>query len=149
MRTRVALIRRSLYLCAAMLVCLAQAVNVRAHALGENYAFLDILDSGIEVRLELHERELESQFGLSLPGESAPQLDQLGEVLAYVDRRFSIRVGEQVLPLAIDSAELLVLPQGRFLQLGYSAPWPEGLPRALTITQELFLSWTNAIADWC
>lgn len=123
---------------AAMLLCLFQAAGVHAHAVGENYAFLDIMDTAIEVRLELNERELQSQFGLSLTGVKPPPLEQLGEVLDYVEGHFSIRVGEQRLPLAIETAELLVLPQGRFLQLHYAAPWPGPLPHALTITQELF-----------
>ncbi len=108
-----------------------------SHAVGENYVFLDIQPDRLDGRLQIHERELAQKFGMTLEA-SPPSLQQLPAVLAYVQQRFSVAVGEQPMALDYVTTELLELPQGRFLQLGFTAPWPGELPRLLQIRQELF-----------
>jgi hypothetical protein len=107
------------------------------HAVGENYIFLDIRQDRLDGRLQIHERELTEKFGMELEA-TAPPVKGLAEVLDYVRDNFSIAVGTVPLRLEYVSTELLELPQGRFLQLGFTAPWPGELPQELEIRQELF-----------
>ena len=108
-----------------------------AHAVGENYVFLDIQQDRLDGRLQIHERELKNKFGLELK-DPAPAITELTALLGYVRDNFSITVGEAPLELSYPSTELLELPQGRFLQLNFTAPWPGQLPRELQIRQQLF-----------
>ncbi len=118
-----------------LLLCLHGYAHT--HAVGENYVFLDVQQDRLDGRLQIHERELSEKFGMELET-TAPPMEDLAEVLAYVHDNFSIAVGEVTLPLDYVSTELLELPQGRFLQLGFTAPWPGQLPREIEIRQELF-----------
>jgi hypothetical protein len=111
--------------------------DAAAHATGEHYAFLDIDEDALRVRLELHERDLESQFGLQLQAE-VPDSEVLEPILAYALERFEVRVADQKLDFTMTSASVFSPPQGRFLQLFLEAPWPEALPERLTIRQTLF-----------
>lgn len=125
-----------------LLLCLIYGHWAHAHALGENYVFLDIQQDRLDGRLQIHERELAAGFGLTLPA-TPPPLQQLPELLAYVEDHFSVAVDDAILPLQYRKTELVDLPQGRFLQLDFTAPWPGELPRGLQIKQDLFFELDN------
>jgi hypothetical protein len=108
-----------------------------AHAVGENYVFLDIQQDRLDGRLQIHERDLKNKFGLELK-DPAPAITELTALLGYVGDNFSIAVEQTPLELSYPSTEILELPQGRFLQLNFTAPWPGQLPRELQIRQQLF-----------
>ncbi len=121
----------------ALLLCLCYGHGAHAHAVGENYVFLDIQQDRLDGRLQIHERELAAGFDLTLDA-TPPSLQQLPELLTYVQNHFSVAVDDRTLPLQYDKTELVDLPQGRFLQLDFTAPWPGALPRGLQIKQDLF-----------
>jgi hypothetical protein len=116
---------------------LALAQTVFAHTTGENYVFLNIDEDALHVRVELHQRELASQFGLQLQDE-APDTETLQPVVDYVFDHLEISAFGQPLPLAFKAAGRTSLPQGEFLVLHFDTPWPGALPKALTIKQTLF-----------
>lgn len=111
--------------------------DAAAHATGEHYAFLDVEEDALRVRLELHEKDLESQFGLQLQ-EEVPGPEVLERILAYALERFEVRVADQQLNFRLTSAKVFPLPQGDFLQLFLEASWPEALPERLVVRQTLF-----------
>ncbi len=122
--------------CAAVLL-LVFAQTAFAHSTGENYAFLNIDEDALRVRVELHQNEVSEHFGLEL-GETVPDAVALEPVLDYVLDNFHVSVGDERLDLAFSNAELMPLPQGLFLQLHLESAWPGALPESLTIQQTLF-----------
>jgi hypothetical protein len=120
---------------AILLLILAQAAL--AHSTGENYAFLNIDEDALRVRVELHQNELDSHFGLEL-GETVPNAAALQPVVEYVLENFQVSVDDEQLDFAFRNAELAPLPQGLFLQLHLESVWPGALPKSLTIQQTLF-----------
>ena len=133
MKTLCKQVRRT---CSAILL-LALAQTVFAHTTGENYVFLNIDEDALHVRVELHQRELASQFGLQLQDE-APDTETLQPVVDYVFDHLEISAFGQPLPLAFKAAGRTTLPQGEFLVLHFDTPWSGALPKALTIKQTLF-----------
>jgi hypothetical protein len=113
------------------------AQTVQSHTTGENYAFLNIDEDALRVRLELHQNDLESTFGLQLQDEVPPEAE-LAPVLAYALDRFEVHALDQPLAFDFESAEVMSLPQGRFLALHLEAAWPGPLPDRLTVHQALF-----------
>lgn len=122
--------------CGAILL-LALAQTAFAHSTGENYVFLNIDEDALHVRVELHENELESEFGLELQ-EETPDAAALQPVVAYVLAHLEISAFDQPLQFAFKDAGRMTLPQGEFLHLHFAADWPGALPEALTISQTLF-----------
>jgi hypothetical protein len=120
----------------AVFAFLAPVAN--AHTTGESYVFLNVEDAQLRVRVEFHENDVESQFGIA-PGDTAPDTQALAPVLDYVAQRFDVWAHEQPLILTLAATNILELPQGRFLQLDYTAPWPAGLPTELRIRQGFFM----------
>jgi hypothetical protein len=116
---------------------IALAPNAHAHSTGENYAFLNIEDDALRVRLELHQNELETQFGLQLHDE-VPDTTALEPVLRYALEQFRVHVNDQLLQFRLAEASVLSAPQGRFLQLHLEAAWPGAVPERLTVQQTLF-----------
>ena len=108
-----------------------------AHTTGENYVFLNIDEDALRLRVELHQNDLESHFGLQLQDET-PDSATLQPVLAYVLEHLEISAFDQPLQLALKDAGLMSLPQGEFLQLYLDAAWHGSLPDKLTIEQTLF-----------
>lgn len=119
----------------ALLALFAQ--TAAAHSTGENYAFLSIDDDALRVRLELHETDVEAQFGLQL-GEKVPEAEDLDRVVAYALERFEVQAHGQPLALQFKAADIMSLPQGVFLQLNLVATWPAAVPDSLTVRQALF-----------
>ncbi len=130
-------IRKLVPMMLGVIVMTALVQDASAHATGEHYAFLDVEEDALRVRLELHERDLESQFGLQLK-EEVPGPDVLESILAYALERFEVRVGDQPLDFRLTSAEVFSPPQGNFLQLFLEAAWPGALPERLVVRQTLF-----------
>lgn len=120
---------------AALLAIFMQTAS--AHSTGENYVFLNIDDDALRVRVELHQDDLDAQFGLQLK-DNAPDVAALQPVLDYVMRNFQVRALDQPLEFALVNAELMSLPQGLFLQLHFDAAWPAAIPDRLTVQQTLF-----------
>ncbi len=120
-----------------VVVMTALMQDASAHATGEHYAFLDVEEDALRVRLELHERDLESQFGLQLQ-EEVPAAEVLEPILAYALERFEVRVADQPLDFRLTSADVFAPPQGKFLQLFLEASWPGALPERLVVRQTLF-----------
>jgi hypothetical protein len=108
-----------------------------AHATGENYAFLNIDEDALRVRLEIHKTDLESKIGVRL-GDDVPDTQALEKVLTYALERFGVSVADQTMDFSLKSANVLTLPQGDFLQLFLEAPWPGALPEQLFVRQALF-----------
>ncbi len=122
--------------CSAILLLVFAQVAF-AHSTGENYVFLNIDEDTLHVRVELHQNELESEFGLQLQDE-APDAAALQPIVEYVGEHLEIRAFDQPLQLAFKDAGRTTLPQGEFLLLHFAADWPGALPQALTIRQTLF-----------
>ncbi len=120
-----------------VIVMMALMQDASAHATGEHYAFLDVEEDALYVRLELHERDLESQFGLQL-GAEVPGKEVLDPILAYALERFEVRAADEALSFSFTSASIFSVPQGNFLQLFLEAPWPGALPERLVVRQTLF-----------
>lgn len=119
-------------------VLLAAFLQVaHAHSTGENYVFLNIDEDALRVRVELHQNELESHFGLQLE-DAVPDAPALEPIVGYVLDHLEISVADQPLPLVFRDAGRMSLPQGEFLQLHLDAAWPGALPDKLTIEQTLF-----------
>jgi hypothetical protein len=116
---------------------LVLAQTACAHSTGENYAFLNIDDDALRVRVELHQNELEAHFGLEL-GDTIPDAAALQPILDYVLENFQVSAENQRLDLAFSKAELMPLPQGLFLQVHLESAWPAALPERLTVQQTLF-----------
>jgi hypothetical protein len=113
------------------------AQSAAAHSTGENYAFLNVEEDVLRVRLEFHESDVEAHFGFQLADE-APSIEALEPVLAYVLQNFKVWAIERSLKFGFTGAEVLSLPQGRFLQLHLEAVWPTVVPDLLTVEQTLF-----------
>ncbi len=122
--------------CGAILL-LAFAHTALAHSTGENYVFLNIDEDALHVRVELHENELESEFGLLLSDE-VPDAAALQPVVAYVGEHLEIRAFDQPLQLDFRDAGRMTLPQGEFLHLHFATEWEGALPESLVIRQTLF-----------
>lgn len=118
-----------------LLAFFAQAAH--AHSTGENYAFLNIDDDGLRVRLEINERELESWFGLRLE-DGVPDDAAITPVLDYIAQHFEVRERGVALLLTFQRAEISSLDETSFLQIHFEASWPADLPQRLTIRQALF-----------
>lgn len=118
-----------------LLVTLVQTAH--GHSTGENYAFLNIDEDALRVRVELHESDVEAQFGLEL-GDKVPDAAVLEPIVAYVLDNFTVQALDQPLSFDFRSAELMPLPQGLFLQLHFEAAWPAAIPDRLTVQQTLF-----------
>ena len=114
------------------------ATVANAHTTGENYAFVSVDADALRVRLEIHENDLESHFGLTT-GESLPEPADIARVVAYAMQHFEVRQDGVPLDLVYREARLLELPQGVFLELHFTAQWPAALPEKLTVRQALFL----------
>ena len=123
-------------LCAIILLA-SFAQSVHAHATGENYAFLNIDDDALRVRVEINERELESWFGFKL-ADGMPDDSAMTPVLNYIAQHFEVRDRDVPLDLKFQEAEILAVDNTRFLQVHYEATWPAGLPQRLKIRQALF-----------
>ena len=123
-------------LCAVILLALF-AQSAQAHTTGENYAFLNVDDDALRVRLELNEQELESWFGLKLE-DGAPEDAAISSILDYITQHFEVHERGVPLNLTYQSAEILALKRTSFLQLYFEANWPAGIPQRLTIRQALF-----------
>jgi hypothetical protein len=108
-----------------------------AHSTGENYAFLNIDEDALRVRVELHQNEVDAHFGVEL-GDTVPDATALQPILNYVLENFQVSVGDEQLDLAFSNAQLMPLPQGLFLQVHLESAWPGALPERLTIRQTLF-----------
>lgn len=121
-----------------ILAIFATTQDASAHATGENYAFLNIEQDALRVRMELHEKDLKSQFGTELQ-EQVPSEAELEKILSYVLQEFEVTAGGQPLIFRLDSTDILAAPQGKFLQLFLEAPWPGDLPKSLEVRQTLFL----------
>jgi hypothetical protein len=111
--------------------------TAHAHSTGENYAFLNIDEDALRVRVELHQNEIDEHFGVEL-GDAVPDATALQPILTYVLDNFHVSVGDQQLDLVYSNAELMPLPQGLFLQLHLKSAWPGALPERLTVQQTLF-----------
>jgi hypothetical protein len=120
-----------------VIVMTTMVQDASAHATGEHYAFLDVEEDALRVRLEIHETDLESQFGLQLQAE-IPSAEVVEQILAYALDRFEVRVADQKLNFTLTSADVFSPPQGSFLQLFLEAPWPGALPERLIVRQTLF-----------
>lgn len=131
-----ALCKQAIKTCNVILL-LALAQTAFAHSTGENYVFLNIDEDALRVRVELHQNELEAQFGIQLRDET-PDAAALQPVVAYVLEHLEISASDQPLQLAFRDAGRMSLPQGEFLQLHLDAAWPGALPNKLTIEQTLF-----------
>jgi hypothetical protein len=120
-----------------VIVMTTMVQDASAHATGEHYAFLDVEEDALRVRLEIHETDLKSQFGLQLQTE-IPSAEVVEQILAYALDRFEVRVADQKLNFRLTSADVFSPPQGSFLQLFLEAPWPGALPERLIVRQALF-----------
>lgn len=120
-----------------VIVMTTMVQDASAHATGEHYAFLDVEEDALRVRLEIHETDLKSQFGLQLQTE-IPSAEVVEQILAYALDRFEVRVADQKLNFRLTSADVFSPPQGSFLQLFLEAPWPGALPERLIVRQTLF-----------
>ena len=109
-----------------VIVMTTMVQDASAHATGEHYAFLDVEEDALRVRLEIHETDLKSQFGLQLQTE-IPSAEVVEQILAYALDRFEVRVADQKLNFRLTSADVFSPPQGSFLQLFLEAPWPGAL----------------------
>jgi len=123
-------------LCAVILLALF-AQSAQAHTTGENYAFLNVDDDALRVRLELNEQELESWFGLKLE-DGVPDDEGISSILDYITQHFEVHERGVPLNLKYQSAEILALKRTSFLQLYFEANWPAEIPQRLTIRQALF-----------
>jgi hypothetical protein len=123
---------------ASSALLLAAVLQVaHAHSTGENYVFLNIDEDALRVRVELHQDQLESRFGLQLQ-DDVPAAAVLEPVVSYVLDHLEIRVADQPLQLVFRDAGRESLPQGEFLLLHLDSAWPGALPDSLTIEQTLF-----------
>ena len=123
-------------LCAVVLLALL-AQFAHAHTTGENYAFLNVDDDALRVRLEINEQELESWFGLRLD-DGVPDDSAISAILDYITQHFEVHDRGVPLSLSFQSAEILALKRTSFLQLHFEANWPADIPQRLTIRQALF-----------
>ncbi|MDJ0905140.1 MAG: HupE/UreJ family protein [Woeseiaceae bacterium] len=119
------------------ILLLAFAHAAFAHSTGENYVFLNIDEDALHVRVELHQNELDSKFGLQLQDE-VPDAAALQPVVAYVGEHLEISAFDQPLQLDFRDAGRMTLPQGEFLHLHFAAEWAGALPESLIIRQTLF-----------
>ena len=130
-------------LCKLLIQCFGAAVlalflqTAHAHSTGENYVFLNIDDDALRVRVELHQNDLDAQFGIELQ-DTVPDEASLQTVLGYVADHFQVSAFDQPLVLSLAKAELMSLPQGIFLQLHLETTWVSAVPDSLTIKQNLF-----------
>lgn len=122
--------------CAIFLIAFF-AQSSHAHTTGENYAFLNVDDDALRVRLEINEQELESWFGLSVE-DGLPDDAAIVPVLDYVAQHFEVREGGVPLELTYQRSEILALKNTSFLQLFFDANWLAEMPQRLTIRQALF-----------
>ena len=100
--------------CAIFLIAFF-AQSSHAHTTGENYAFLNVDDDALRVRLEINEQELESWFGLSVE-DGLPDDAAIVPVLDYVAQHFEVREGGVPLELTYQRSEILALKNTSFLQ---------------------------------
>ena len=114
------------------------AQSAHAHSTGETYAFLNIEDDALSIRVEINDAELKSWFDLSLE-DGVPDDAAIAPVLEYVAQHFEVREGDVPLELTFQNAEILETNRTSFLQVHFEASWlQEELPQRLTIRQALF-----------
>ena len=123
-------------LCAIILLAFFPQSS-HAHTTGENYAFLNVDDDALRVRLEINEQELESWFGLTLE-DGVPDDAAISSVLDYVTQHFEVRERGVPVDLTFKSAEILALKRTSFLQIYFEANWQAEMPQRLTVRQALF-----------
>ncbi len=107
------------------------APDASAHALGEDYIFLNVREGSLDGRFEVNFQDLNKKWGMDVGGDPQAVVDASAErVEAYIRERFAIRAGERVLPLTFAERKVLELPQGTFGQYFFrseSGPVPDVL----------------------
>ncbi len=98
------------------LVLLLGAEDVRAHATGESYVFLDVHPTALVGHAEIRFEDLEKKLGLQ-QGEQDPKAFVVANeevVRDYIRDHFKVRDGDEVYELVFASSDVLELPQGLF-----------------------------------
>lgn len=109
--------------------------TLRAHAIGENYIFLNFRPDAIDGRFEIHFDDLRRKVGVAIDVKGAEATAALNaaapRVHDYIRRHFSIGPeGGAPYELEFGSATVLELPQGFFAQYQFRArtgPLPDRL----------------------
>src|SRR5262245_49594800 len=94
-----------------LMACVLLPALASAHALGENYIFVNFRDSSIDGRFEIHFDDLERKLGLRLRGTDAENLATLranvSRVQAYIRSHFAIGP-EQAAPYSLEFGDVNV-----------------------------------------
>ena len=106
-----------------LLALLAVPTALEAHAVGENYVWLNAEEDRFSGRFEIQLTDLERQFGWELPGEFDPALQQLvervPEVQSYLRERFSIAREGRTIPFTFTDTELTEAGELLFAQFHF------------------------------
>jgi len=113
-----------------------------AHATGESYVFVTVLNDGIEGRIEFNEQDVRDSFGLDVS-----DIDVTPEIVGklrtaiepYVLENFAIYVDGVSLSLEFGELEIAdKLGENRFVQWHFDAPWIDGVPDRIELSQTFF-----------
>ena len=127
-------------LTASWCLLLLSSKSACAHALGEHYVFIDVHETYIEGRFEIHFDDLIGKLGMAPPfdGASAQEMAQAWapEVHTYIDDHYSMRAGDSELTLEFERADAIELPQGVYAQFFFRA-LADPTPQILVVDDQM------------
>ena len=111
------------------------------HATGENYVWLNVDESHLTGRFEVHFRDLREKRHLELPSDNDAAAEAIEEtapqIHEYIREHFRILARGEVVPLEFTETKVHELPIGTFAEYHYRTP-DFDVPDKLTIQNNLF-----------
>ena len=133
---------KTLLVFAASLILFAAPENVRAHALGEHYIWLDVEARQLSGDVEINARDLANLLALDLDPEvtitEAAIAPYRQELRQYVAERFSIASGRGEMTLDVEGVSVRSFEEGNFVRVQFSASDGEALGKTVTVRDEMF-----------
>lgn len=123
-----------------LLVAAANVAEVRAHATGENYVWVNVDDSRLEGRFEISSLDLTDKLGIPIDMESAEEVipATAGKVQEYLQAHFRILVDGKELPYTFTETKVFITKSEIWAQYYYETPEGE-IPNKVTVQNSIFL----------
>lgn len=129
-------------LCLLLILCACLPSGAAwAHATGESYVFVTVLETGLEGKIQVNELDLDSAFDIRLPDDVSPaqQADVRETLEPYANEHFRVYVAGGELPIAYGELSITEpLDGNRYVELYFDAPWTGEPPKSIEIEQTFF-----------
>ncbi|MEM7253109.1 MAG: HupE/UreJ family protein [Pseudomonadota bacterium] len=117
--------------------CALMALQAEAHRLGESYVYVSVTDTSLNGRVEITPADIHKVIPIDDDGDGNPTgaeaLAHAADVIAHLEARFSLRLGDAVHPPIFGEPTLVDLGVSEFAQFHFSVPSLTTVPDRITV----------------